>query len=346
MLMIASALVSAFASAGPACDAAYEPPVPGIMPGSTKPSILLGQDIDWPPYAYIAMPPEGELSVAGFGHDVAKGLSEVCDIDVEVTQADWAGCWNSNKIGADAKAGVYHGCMTYTHTYGARNRWMDFSHAILQDNKPGGILTRLVDGVPLVKPNSDLSGKKVVDVDGWAPTADTLDIEPNVCTGQSFTGYTFVAPSGAALNYTNANDQALATLLSGAADVMWVYADHAFTYSCTDRDVDPTWDCELWSGFGTEFAYIQTGIYGHALNGTTLTMSKKGSKLSTIVNPCIDAFLKTESYYNICSKHELTGSCYQNEFFGKIVTEPKPWSLATSEHPEDNCAAGYCSCAA
>ena len=44
---------------------------------------------------------------------------QVCDIEVEVTQATWAGCWSDDKIGADAKAGVYHGCMTYTHTIGS-----------------------------------------------------------------------------------------------------------------------------------------------------------------------------------------------------------------------------------
>lgn len=31
------------------------------------------------------------------------------------------------------------------------------------------------------------------------------------------------------------------------------------------------------AGFGTTFAYIQTGLFGHAMAGTTLSMSKKGS---------------------------------------------------------------------
>ena len=34
--------------------------------------------------------------------------------------------------------------------------------------------------------------------------------------------------------------------------------------------------CTLWSGWGTTFAYIQTGLFGHAKAGTTLALSKKG----------------------------------------------------------------------
>jgi len=67
-----------FSSMPATCEtAAKEPPIPGKMPGTTKPSILLAQDVDWPPYAYLAMPPEGDYTVAGFGKDVAMGLSEV-----------------------------------------------------------------------------------------------------------------------------------------------------------------------------------------------------------------------------------------------------------------------------
>lgn len=86
---------------------------------------------------------------------------QVCDIEVEVTQATWAGCWSDDKIGADAKAGVYHGCMTYTHTIGSRPRWMEFSHSILENNKPAGLLTTLDEtGTPKVNTSSDLSGLK------------------------------------------------------------------------------------------------------------------------------------------------------------------------------------------
>jgi len=187
-----------FSSMPATCEtAAKEPPIPGKMPGTTKPSILLAQDVDWPPYAYLAMPPEGDYTVAGFGKDVAMGLSEVCDIEVEVTQATWAGCWSDDKIGADAKAGVYHGCMTYTHTIGSRPRWMEFSHSILENNKPAGLLTTLNEtGTPKVSTSSDLSGLKVVDVNGWAHTQDGLAVTKNACTGNTaFSGYEWVTPS-------------------------------------------------------------------------------------------------------------------------------------------------------
>jgi len=121
----------------------FEPPIPGVMPGRNKPKVILAQDIDWPPYAYIATPPEGDLEVAGFGHDVAKGLESVCDIEVVTRQTAWSQCWDgsSTAIGSDLDNGVFHGCMTYTHTAGVRNRYMDFSYGILSANKPAGILT-------------------------------------------------------------------------------------------------------------------------------------------------------------------------------------------------------------
>jgi len=64
--------------------------------------------------------------------------------------------------------------MTYTHTRGQRPRFMEFSRSILGLNKPAGLLTRISGGVPAVNGASTLNGLKVADVNGWAPTADTL----------------------------------------------------------------------------------------------------------------------------------------------------------------------------
>jgi hypothetical protein len=44
-------------------------------------------------------------------------------------------------------------------------------------------------------------------------------------------------------------------------------------------------------------------------------MHKKGSGINEIINPLIDRFLRTEEYYNLCEKWNLTHSCYKNEFF-------------------------------
>ena len=51
---------------------------------------------------------------------------------------------------------------------------MDFTHSILEANKPAGLLTKMTNGVPAVNGNSNGSGLKIADVNGWAPTADTL----------------------------------------------------------------------------------------------------------------------------------------------------------------------------
>ena len=71
----------------------------------------------------------------------------------------------------------------------------------------------------------------------------------------------------------------------------------------------------LWTGPGTSFAYIHTGLFGHAVNGTTLAISKKGSGLSNIINPCLRQYMQTQDYYNVCSTHGLASSCYSNSFF-------------------------------
>lgn len=266
-----------------------EPILPGVLPGVTKPKIILAADIDWPPYAYLGVPPEADYETAGIGHDLAKNLSTVCDIDVTVAETKWGDCWSSGRIGTGLKDGHYHGCMTYTHTAGARPRMMEFTDSFLNDNKPAGILTRLdSSGVPVVSPTSDLTGATVVDVNGWAPTADTLAIVRNPCTGSHFSGFNMVTPAAVG------NDAAMEMLMSGAADAMWVYADQAYNYDCSQPGVTPTWNCSLWGGLGTKFAYIHTGLYSHALNGTTLAISKKGSGLSSIINPCLQKLMKTK----------------------------------------------------
>jgi len=144
--------------------------------------------------------------------------------------------------------------------------------------------------------------------------------------------------------YENENDKALKTLLNGEADAMFVYADQFHTYDCNPAEVgDITWDCDLWSGLGTKFAYIHTGLFDTAVNGTTLAMSKRGSKLSTILNPCIDKFLRTKDYYEICKKHDFVNECYANEHFPMADKFSRAeWELPTNQHT--SCSTGYCGC--
>jgi hypothetical protein len=86
--------------------------------------------------------------VAGFGVDFAKGMAELCGFDLTIVETRWANCWE-NGIGPGLANGWFHGCMTYTNTKGMRPRFIEFSHSILNNNKPGGLLVRLVDGNPV-----------------------------------------------------------------------------------------------------------------------------------------------------------------------------------------------------
>jgi len=230
--------------------------------------------------------------------------------------------------------------MTFTHLRGARNRFLEFSDPILDMNKPAGILSRLVDGIPEVNGLSDLSGKTVAEVTGWAPTPDTLALSTNKCNMKPFVNFTIISPP--VPTHANANDVALKMLLDRKVDAVWIYADQAHLYQCSDG-VAADWDCEMWSGFGSTFAYVQTGILGYAYAGTTLTMSKKGSGIPAIVNPCIEAFKKTKSYYDICQKHDLAGSCFPNSYFLNSPPVKKPWGVLTKDL-FTTCADGYCPC--
>lgn len=82
-------------------------------------------------------------------------------------------------------------------------------------------------------------------------------------------------------------------LLDSVVDAVWVYSDQAKNYQCANFVGTPSWNCDIWAKFGTDFAYLHTGIFEHAANGTTLTMSKKGSGIAELVNPCIQKFMKT-----------------------------------------------------
>merc|ERR1711904_54137 len=97
-------------------------------------------------------------------------------------------------------------------------------------NKAAGLLTVLADGKPMVTGQDDLSGKKVVDVGGWAPTADGLGYVTNKCTGKKYSSEynLLVGPS---------NDESLKMLFNGTADAMFAYADQAHSYQCKDDGV-------------------------------------------------------------------------------------------------------------
>ena len=86
-------------------------------------SLTLGQDTNWPPYAF-RNPETGEPE--GFGKDNATGLSALCpdELNTTVVETLWSNCWSSaggGTLGALVDDGTLDGCMTYTHTRGVRS---------------------------------------------------------------------------------------------------------------------------------------------------------------------------------------------------------------------------------
>ena len=77
--------------------------------------------------------------------------------------------------------------------------------------------------------------------------------------------------------------------------------------------------------------------------GTTLAISKKGSGLAETLNPCIEAFIETESYKDLCEKYGLEADCFQNEFFDVPDEEVKDYQKPTNELTT-SCSDGYCPC--
>ena len=337
---------------------------PSTTPG--RPKLLMGVDVDYPPYAYIRQAPyasAGDLDeVVGVGVDMIRGMAEHCGFDVEIIQVHWSDCWGNGEIGAGLREGWYHGCMTYTHATAVRNRYLDFTDSWAGINKPSGLITRLVNGRPHISGMDDLSGRTIVDVSGWAPTADTLHFVKNQCTGVTYASdFTIVSDADLVLNgstgYTanGPNDRALIAVLEGQADAMWVYADQASNYQCADGETQEGWDCALWRTLGTEYAYIQTGMFGWMHNGTTVAISKKGSGLNEILDPCLASFARTREFYQVCKTehegHNQLSNCVPNEFiqadpdYHPVDVGTEPWMFPTEELAgSQTCATGYCAC--
>ena len=225
--------------------------------GEEKPKIILAQDINYPPYAFLADPetPNDDFELAGLIVDITNGMNKTCPYEVVHVQTDWDSCWFNNAIGVDLKNEVFDGCMSYTHTKGVRNRYLDFTHAVTSKGA-AGLLVRLTNGKPEVDPADDLTNVNVVDVTGWAPTIDGLLYVSNDCTGEPFNlqvenqyhtsehetypwyGKLNNGTADVELELTNSNDIAVAMLLDPKSPVeaVWIYADQAKNYKCTEED--------------------------------------------------------------------------------------------------------------
>merc|ERR1719502_223665 len=93
--------------------------------------------------------------------------------------------------------------MTYTHAAGTRNRYLDFTNSWAKPNKPAGLIVKLVDGKPKISTEDDFSGKTIVDVTGWAPTADTMYFVKNQCTKKPYKDFKII--QGASIEPNNSS---------------------------------------------------------------------------------------------------------------------------------------------
>jgi hypothetical protein len=149
----------------------------------------------------------------------------------------------------------------------------------------------------------------------------------------------------------NGNDVSMQMLRDGDADVMYVYADQAENLQCDSQgnsiktEEPASWNCSLWEGFGTEYAYAQTGLFGYVYNGTTLALAKKGSGVVEKLNPCLWKFMETKEYHAICEKYDKLDSCYRNSHWTSEDNHVEhEYNLETDDHSADDCSSGYCPC--
>lgn len=354
--------------------------MPAVMPGLARPKLIMAVDVDYPPYAYIQDAPYGSSSdlddVQGVGVEIIKGMANHCNFDVSVMRAHWSDCWTNGEIGQGLLQGWYHGCMTYTHAAGVRNQYLEFSNSWAIPNKPSGLIVKLHDGVPAFSGLDDLSGKTIVDVTGWAPTAETLYFVKNQCTGEPYREFNIIQGDDIAIDRASEakgpNDRALLAVLEGKADAMWIYGDQAANYQCAEGQTTDGWNCDLWNKFGSEFAYVQSGMFSWMHNGTTVSMSKKGSGVSAFLDDCFEQYRVSEDFYNVCKKihgdHNQLSTCIPNDFFHadpeyeEVDIVHSPYMFATSDHSlmqknkgqlkkkkgdgGSGCSSGYCPCPA
>jgi hypothetical protein len=338
--------------------------VPGVALGGAKPKVVLGIDTNYPPYAQL----DG-LHLGGYGIEFVNLMNSMCDLHITVTQVSWSECnydlppsyttaggyaflaeagskTNGGTVaktmpGSGIQQGEVHGCMTYTHLFGARERIFEFTHAWTEAaSKASGLITRLVDGKPVISPTSLLTGVKVVDVTGFAPTADLIGAAKNDCVTDTpifdLPGITFVNPAG------DGNYEAMKVLKAGDADVLWVYAEQA--EDCM-ADLSAS-GCENWDGFGTEYAFIHMGLIVQN-NGTTVAMSKKGSGLGDLLNPCIQTVLGTKKYQELCQAggHPVDMKCFKNSFFSDEDPVKSVYATMQAARTDSKtCSDGYCTC--
>lgn len=271
----------------------------------------------------------------------------MCGVKVEFILDSWSACWTekpariyfsevSEYAGESIMNGHVHGCTGYTHTKGERGLSLEFTHSILSGLKTAGILTRLDNGVPVVSPmTTDYTNVTLGDVAGWAPTSDTFAYNFNYCDG----GNQFLPPANGTIKPSggDGNTAAIKGLLDGEYDALYIYADQL-------HNIINSKDPSVAGGFGTTFAYIHTGLDQWSINGTTLAISKRGSGLKQVLDPCIAALVETQTYQDICTSHFPASRCINNPAAsGPTLFYDNKMNERTDAYA---CADGYCTCSA
>lgn len=318
----------------------------GSVPASAMVTLRLGTGQNWAPYVSTQA---NSNNLVGFGPDLVAGVNAQCagQLQIDMVLTTWENCWSNNNFGSDMTgSNRLDGCMLYSHGTGARDDKAHFSIAIVK-HKTAGIITGLdANGHPKVDGASNLHGKTVADVNGWAPEPETLDMVRNLCTNTKFSSGKTIHDISSSSN-EEVNDKALRSVLDGNSDALYIFADHADTHQCknNNNNVARAHDCNLWDKLGEPngFAYVQTGMDGWAVNGTTLMMTRKGEHgdVMELLDSCLDKYMQTQDYCNKCSKHGIMDDCFANSHCPRSSAK-SIYDRPTSQ--QGDCSSGYCGC--
>ena len=135
---------------------------------------------------------------------------------------------------------------------------------------------------------------------------------------------------------THADAAAISALLNGTFDALYIYADQMNNF-INSGDA-------LADGFGSTFAYIHTGLDAWSNNGTTLAISKRGSGLKDVLDPCIEMVAQTQNYTTLCEAHFEPASCIQNAFSTSTNTHYWYDDRMAARTDAKTCSDGYCTC--
>jgi hypothetical protein len=98
-------------------------------------------------------------------------------------------------------------------------------------------------------------------------------------------------------------------------------------------------------------------MFGWMHNGTTVAISKKGSGVKELLDPCISRFMQTRTFLDTCKlehgspPHSQINSCVPNQYFADdpaytpATVSSSPYMFPTSQMAgHQTCATGYCMC--